>query len=96
MRRPPKFPMEDTALDDVPEREGVYQLLDEEEQVLRIAGALDLRQALKAAREEVPPARFFQYETTHMYTMRESELLQLYLRRRHRLPEYNGVEEDLF
>jgi excinuclease UvrABC nuclease subunit len=96
MRRPPKLPLEDTALEDVPEKEGVYQLLDEKEQVLRIAGTPDLRQALRAARAEVPPARFFQYETTHMYTMRESELLQLFLRRRHRLPEYNGVEEDLF
>ncbi len=96
MRRPPKLPLEDMALEDVPEREGVYQLLDEDEQVLRIAGTPDLRQALRAAREEVPPARFFQYETTHMYTMRESELLQLFLRRHRRLPEYNGVEEDLF
>jgi excinuclease UvrABC nuclease subunit len=96
MRRPPKLPLDDPALDDVPDREGVYQLLDEEEQVLRIAGTPDLRQALRSARAEVPPARFFQYETTHMYTMRESELLQLFLRRRHRMPEYNGVEEDLF
>ena len=96
MRRPPKLPLEESALEDVPEREGVYQLLDEKEQVLRIAGTPDLRQALRAAREEVPPARFFQYETTHMYTMRESELLQLFLRRQSRLPEYNGVDEDLF
>lgn len=74
----------------------MYQLLDEAEQVLRIAGTPTLRQTLSEAQEEVPGARYFQYEPTHMYTLRESELLQLFVRRNGRLPEFNGVDEDLF
>ena len=95
-RGAPKFPLEEAAIEEVPEREGVYQLLDEGGEVLRIAGTPQLRQALQQARQEVPSARFFQYETTHMYTLRESELLQQYVRRHGRLPPFNGVEEDLF
>jgi len=44
-----------------------------------------------------PKARYFLYEEAKMFTMRESELLQRFLKRYGRLPEQNvGVEEELY
>ncbi|MFQ5684096.1 MAG: FAD-dependent oxidoreductase, partial [Candidatus Binatia bacterium] len=59
--------------------EGVYQLLDDEKKILRIAGTADLRHALEEQLGSNPKARFFIYEEASMYTQRESELLQRFL-----------------
>lgn len=76
--------------------EGVYQLLDEGKQVLRIAGTADLRQALEEQLSNNPKARYFIYEEAPMYTQRESELLQHFLQEHGRLPPGNDLEDDLF
>lgn len=76
--------------------EGVYQLLDEAKQVLRIAGAADLRQALEEQLTSNPKARYFVYEEAAMYTQRESELLQHFLQEHGRLPPGNDLGDDLF
>ncbi len=76
--------------------EGVYQLLDQAKQVLRIAGAADLRHALEEQLSENSKARYFIYEEAPMYTQRESELLQHFLQEHGRLPVGNDLGDDLF
>ncbi len=76
--------------------EGVFQLLDEGKQVLRIAGTPDLRQALEEQLGSNAKARYFIYEEAPMYTQRESELLQRFLQEYGRLPSGNDLSDDLF
>jgi len=81
----------------VPETEGVYQLLDENEMVIYIKGTIHLRKELEEQLATNPKARYFLYEEAKMFTMRESELLQRFLKRYGRLPEQNvGLEEELY
>lgn len=81
----------------VPEKEGVYQLLDEEKTVIFIAGAMNLRQDLQehlnSAEGVMAKARFFVYHEDPMFTMKESELIQAYMKQYGKMPEGN---EDLF
>lgn len=82
----------------VPESEGVFQLLDENKMVIYIKGAINLRKELE---EQLTAgnkkARFFVFEEAKMFTMRESELLQQFLKKYGKLPEQNiGIEEDLY
>jgi hypothetical protein len=82
----------------VPESEGVFQLLDENKMVIYIKGAINLRRELE---EQLTTgnkkARYFVYEEAKMFTMRESELLQQFLKKYGKLPELNvGLEEDLY
>jgi len=42
-------------------------------------------------------AKYFIYEEAKMYTMRESELLQQYIKRHGKMPQQNTeIEEDLY
>jgi NADPH-dependent glutamate synthase beta subunit-like oxidoreductase/Pyruvate/2-oxoacid:ferredoxin oxidoreductase delta subunit len=82
----------------VPEAEGVFQILDENKMVIYIKGAINLRKELE---EQLTTgskkARYFVYEEAKMFTMRESELLQQFLKKYGKLPELNvGLEEDLY
>ncbi|MFQ5827276.1 MAG: BzdV protein, partial [Dehalococcoidia bacterium] len=82
----------------VPEIEGVFQLLDEEKNIIFIAGRANMRQGLEeqlaATEPPLSTARYFGYEENPMYTARESELIQQFLQEHGRMPE--GNEEDLF
>jgi formate dehydrogenase beta subunit len=81
----------------VPELAGVYQLLDEEKNVLAIKGVMNMRQALEDELDVNGQACFFIFEEDEMYTKRESELLQQYLQQFGELPG-GGMDEldDLF
>ena len=63
----------------VPEVEGVYQLLDEEQNLFYIKGAMNLRREIEEQLEVNEVARYFMYNEEPMYTKRESELLQQYI-----------------
>jgi excinuclease UvrABC nuclease subunit len=80
----------------VPEASGVYQLLDEKKAIIYIAGTPDLRQALDEKLKTPGKARYFGYEENPMYTMRESELIQKFLKEHGRMPELNEEMFDLF
>lgn len=84
------------AVTQAPEREGVYQLLDEHKNVIRIAGVPNLRKALEEQLHKNHKARFFIFEENPMYTSRESELLQEFLQKHGRLPEGNDELSELF
>jgi len=80
----------------VQEVEGVYQLLDEEKNVIYIKGAMNLHRELEEQLEVQEKARYFMYEEEPMYTKRESELLQQYIAQHGQMPEGNRELEDLF
>ena len=80
-----------------PEAEGVFQLLDEDKNVIYIKGAINLRKELIEQAANNEKAKFFIYEEAKMFTMRESELLQQYMKKHGKLPEQNiGLEDDLY
>jgi len=81
----------------VPEVEGVYQLLDEQENVIYIKGAMNLRREIEEQLEVNEAARYFMYNEEPMYTKRESELIQQYLQVHGEMPGGGeGELDDLF
>jgi NADPH-dependent glutamate synthase beta subunit-like oxidoreductase len=85
------------TVNEVPEAEGVYQLADQDRNIISIKGALNLRQALQEALENNRNAAFFEWEEDKMFTKRESELLQQYLQKHGQLPGGGDDElDDLF
>ncbi len=80
----------------VPETSGVYQLLNEKKTIIFIAGTPNLRQDLTQRLKTIEKARYFGYEEHPMYTMRESELIQKFLKEHGKMPEYNEELYDLF
>ena len=92
------FPFDRETMETLPEEGGVYQLFDEGKNVLCIKGTMNLKRELTEQLEEQDRAVCFLFETTPMYTQRESELLQQYLQRYGSLPKGNlGPDiDDLF
>jgi NADPH-dependent glutamate synthase beta subunit-like oxidoreductase len=81
----------------VPESEGVFQLLDENKQVIFIKGTINLRKELIEQLAANQKAKYFLFEEAKMFTMRENELLQQYMKKHGKMPEQNvGIEEDLY
>ncbi|MFQ5758808.1 MAG: FAD-dependent oxidoreductase [Candidatus Bathyarchaeia archaeon] len=78
------------------ETSGVYQLLDEKKMIIYIAGTPNLRQDLEQQLKTVKKARYFGYEEEPMYTKRESELIQKFLKEHGKMPELNEELFDLF
>ncbi len=81
----------------VPEEEGVFQLVDEEHNVLAIKGTANLRKTLLEELEENERAAWFEFEEDKMYSQRESELIQQYLQKHGEMPGGGDDElDDLF
>lgn len=80
----------------VPEKDGVFQLVDEQKMIIYIKGTANLRQELESELATREKASYFDYEENFMYTGRESELLQKFLQEHGRLPEGNEELEELF
>lgn len=76
--------------------EGIYQLLDEQENIIYIKGAMNLRRELEEQLELCEKARYLTYEEEPMYSKRESQLLQQYIAEHGQMPEANRELEDLF
>jgi formate dehydrogenase beta subunit len=91
------LPLEEGNVKVVPESEGVFQLLDEDKEIVYIEGTMNLKQALEQQLSTNTKAKYFIYEEAKMYTMRESELLQQYIKRHGKMPQQNTeIEEDLY
>lgn len=82
-----EFTQENVAT--VTEVEGVFQLLDEQENAIYIKGAMNLRSEIEEQLEVNEAARYFMYDEEPMYTKRESELLQQYIAEHREMPEGN-------
>lgn len=80
----------------VPEKAGVFQLLDEKKVIIYVKGTANMRSELEDQLKTNEKAKFFGYEEFEMYTIRESELLQQFLQKHGKLPEQNELGEDLF
>lgn len=88
---------ETATIASVPEIEGVYQILDENKMVIYIKGTINLRKELEEQLSANTKAKYFIFEEAKMFTMRESELLQQFLKKHGKLPGQNlGLEEDLY
>lgn len=83
-------------IDQVPENEGAFQLLDKDKNIIFILGTPNLRQGLMTQLASMPEAKYFMYGEDPMYTKRESELNQQYLQKHGRLPSGNEDADDLF
>ena len=83
------------AVAQVPETDGVFQLLDEAKNVIHIVGTSNLRETLEEQLDN-EKACYFGYEEDAMYTQRESQLIQQFLQEHGRLPEGNDELDDLF
>jgi len=97
--QPPEkwLPLKTESLKVVPETEGVYQLLDENKETIYIKGTVNLRKELGQQTTENKEAKYFLFEEAKMYTMRESEMLQQYIKRHGKMPKQNlEIEEDLY
>ncbi len=75
--------------------QGVYQLSDEDQNVLAIKGTPDLRASLQEELEDGSNAVWFELEEDKMYSMRESQLIQKYLQEYGEMPG-GGLDDDLF
>jgi len=95
---PPELWIEfnEEMVDQMPESEGAFQLLDEEKNIVYIAGAQNLRQTLQEQLSVKPEVKYFGYDEDPMYTKRESELIQQFLQKHGRLPPGNEDVDDLF
>ena len=80
----------------VPEKEGVFQLLGEQEAVIYIKGAMNLKQELTDQLELNQEAKYFMYIEDQMFSKRESEMLQHYIIEHGKMPKTNQELEDLF
>jgi NADPH-dependent glutamate synthase beta subunit-like oxidoreductase len=80
----------------LPEKEGVYQLLDESKNIISIKGVSNLSESLKEQISTKSKACYFMFELDPFYTKRESELIQQYLARYGKMPASNDELSDLF
>jgi NADPH-dependent glutamate synthase beta subunit-like oxidoreductase len=92
------FPLTDESVAAVPESEGVYQLLDEAKEVYAIKGVQNLREALSEIVQTSAKAKYFLFDVDPMYSKRESELIQEYLKIHGCMPPGEGEDDldDLF
>jgi NADPH-dependent glutamate synthase beta subunit-like oxidoreductase len=90
-------PFDEAHINALPKSEGVYRLLDAEHHVLVIKGTANLRRDLLLALEENPQAARFEFEENKMYSQRESERIQQYVREHGEMPG-SGADglEDLY
>lgn len=79
----------------VPKANGVLQLLDADKKIIYINGVQDMHERLEEllglASDEpsLANAKYFLYEENYMFTMRESELMQAYLKEHGGMPACN-------
>jgi ferredoxin len=90
------FELTEENVGKVPEISGVYQLIDEKQGIIYIRGAENIRRDLHEKWRSVEKARFFRYEEHGMYTMRENEMLEKFLKKNGSLPEVNNEISDLY
>lgn len=75
------------------EKEGVYEIGDQDQEIIYIHGADNIRREMLDHFEDglscIEPARFFRCEEVFMYTSRENEQIRLFMRKGAQLPKFN-------
>lgn len=90
------FVLTEENLQGLPEGEGVYVLYDEKKEVYKIVGVEKIRQALVEEYGNRSKARYFYYEEDPMFTSKERQLVQQYMKKHGSMPPGNDELEDLF
>lgn len=81
----------------VPELEGVYTLYDENKEIYNIIGVINLREGLQEELEMGSDAvKYFVYEEDPMYTGKERQLVQVYMKQHGGMPPGADDMDDLF
>jgi len=80
----------------VPEKAGVFTLYDKNKKIVEIKGASNLRQMLLEKLESSNNIKFFKYEEDPMYSKRESELLQQFIKQYGEMPSGGDELDELF
>jgi NADPH-dependent glutamate synthase beta subunit-like oxidoreductase/Pyruvate/2-oxoacid:ferredoxin oxidoreductase delta subunit len=96
---PPKKWLDLTTenIQNVPETEGVIQVLNENQEIILIQGTQNMRLAIEEQLGTNSKACYFDFDEDPMYTKRESELLQQFMQEFGRFPEGNeDLDDDLF
>ncbi len=73
-----------------------FDAVDEQENVIYIKGAMNLKQELTDQLELAQDARFFAVIEDQMFSKRESEMLQHFIIEHGKMPKINQEMEDLF
>lgn len=93
----PWIEITEARLSEIPAASGVYQLADENKKVIAIKGVENLSKAIPEALESAVAAKYYMWEKDPMFTKRESELIQLHLKRFGELPGTGADDlDDLF
>jgi NADPH-dependent glutamate synthase beta subunit-like oxidoreductase len=87
--------LNDENVAEVPEIEGVYQLRDENKEIIVIKGSQNIKADLQEKLKSETNARYFWFEPDPMYTKRESELIQQFLQQFGKMPMGDGEGDDL-
>jgi hypothetical protein len=82
-------------IETVPEAPGIFRLFNDKKNIICINGTPNLKQELTEKLGSVPKAVYFNFEKNQMYSMRENELLQRYMKEHGSLPEINNELEEL-
>lgn len=90
------IPLDKANVVETPDSEGVYQLYDRDKNVIQITGVQNLRDALTGEMKNVIDAAYFSYEEDLMYTARERQFLQHYMRKYGDFPPGNREIDELF
>ncbi len=88
------FLMENIKL--VPEGAGVFTIFDKDKNIIEIKGTSNLRKTLEEKLNLSDKIKFFKYEEDPMYSKRESELLQQYIKKHGEMPSGGDELDDLF
>jgi formate dehydrogenase beta subunit len=80
----------------LPQTEGVYVLYDEQKEVYQITGVENIRQAIMEEFEKGGMAIYFSYEEDEMFTTKERQLMQQYMKKHGKMPPGNDIMDELF
>jgi ferredoxin len=81
---------------EVPEVEGIYRLFNKGEELIQISGTENLHESLSEELEGMGEATYFNYEADEMFTMRERQLIQQYIKEHGKMPPRNDELDELF
>jgi len=87
------LPLDEKHVNQVPETEGVFQLLDAGHRIIAIKGSANLRRDLLETLTANADAFFFEFEEDKLFSRRESELIQKHLQKHGVMP--GGGADDL-
>ncbi|UCF50685.1 MAG: FAD-dependent oxidoreductase, partial [Thermoplasmatales archaeon] len=83
-------------VENVPRSAGVYTLFNDDKKIIEIKGTDNMHKMLKDKLNSNKVVQFFKFEEDPMYSKRESELLQQYIKQHGEMPSGGDELDDLF